>query len=536
MSAVSEAIASTHALTRSISDLHPYESPCESVRSVSCFGFAAGFCILSRMFRKLICCCLFSLLIVLSVRAQSAPHIAREWTAEHRQQILDRFTALLSIPNVASDTPNIRRNAETLLGLMKERGVDARLLSIPSAPPVVYGEIRTPGAQHTIVFYAHYDGQPVTPSDWMGGDPFKPRFAEVNGEQRIYARSASDDKAAIMAQLTALEALQAAHVALQANIRFVWEGEEEAGSPHLEEILNANHGLIIGDVWLICDGPLDQSGAQTVVFGARGDTHLEVTVYGPRRELHSGHYGNWAPNPAMMLAQMLASTKDDDGRVLIPHFYDGITPLSPLEQDAIAKAPKNEDKLKQELWLSHVDGGGKPLLELLNYPTLNINGMSSGRTGPRANNVIPSTATVDLDLRLVAGIDWQKQQDRVIEFIRSKGYFVADAEPDAQTLLSHPKVAFVKRDSGYNAVRTPMDLPIAKEVIAAVGTSHQPVVLWPTMGGSVPLGAIERAASTHTITVPIANYDNNQHSANENICLQNLWDGVETMAALMVMK
>jgi acetylornithine deacetylase/succinyl-diaminopimelate desuccinylase-like protein len=172
----------------------------------------------------------------------------------------------------------------------------------------------------------------------------------------------------------------------------------------------------------------------------------------------------------------------------------------------------------------------------LNDPSLNINGISSGRTGARANNVIPATATVDLDLRLVVGIDWREQQNRVVDYIRSQGYYVTESEPDPQTLLSHPRVAFVKRDSGYNAVRTPMDLPIAKEVIAAVETAHQPVVLWPTMGGSVPLGAIERAASTHTITVPIANYDNNQHSANENIRLQNLWDGAETMAALLAMK
>ena len=486
------------------------------------------------MFRKFIV--LLPLLLAVALHAQSAPQTAREWAAAHRQQILDHFTALLSIPNVASDTANIRRNADTLLDLLKSRGVDARLLSIPDVNPVVYGEIRTPGAQHTIVFYAHYDGQPVTPADWTGGDPFKPRFADVNGEQRIYGRSASDDKAAIMAQLTALHVLQEQHVPFRSNIRFVWEGEEEAGSPHLEQILEANREAITGDVWLICDGPVDQSGAQTVVFGARGDTHLEVTVYGPRRELHSGHYGNWAPNPAMELARLLASMKDADGHVLIPHFYDGITSLSSLEQEAIAKAPKNDEMLKRELWLGHVDGGGKPLLELLNYPTLNINGISSGRTGPRANNVIPATATVDLDLRLVAGIDWQKQQDRVIDFIRAQGYFVTDSEPDQQALLSHPKVAFVKRSDGYNAVRTPMDLPIAKEVIEAVGTAHQPVVLWPTMGGSVPLGAIERAASTHTITVPIANYDNNQHSANENIRLQNLWDGIETMAALMTMK
>jgi len=491
--------------------------------------------ILPRMFRRLCGFVISVLLLFCCAVAQTAPQAAREWTAAHRQQILDQFTGLLAIPNVASDTTNIHRNADTLLGMLKERGVDARLLSIPGTPPVVFGEVRTPGAKHTIVFYAHYDGQPVTPSDWIGGDPFKPVFRTENGEQRIYARSASDDKAAILAQLTALDALHAAHIPLKSNIRFVWEGEEEAGSPHLEQILDANRDLITGDVWLICDGPVDQSGAQSVVFGARGDTHLEVTVYGPRRELHSGHYGNWAPNPAMMLAQLLAAMKDDSGRVLIPHFYDGIKPLSALEQDAIAKAPKNDDKLKQELLLGHVDGAGKPLLELLNYPTLNINGISSGRTGARANNVIPASAVVDLDLRLVVGIDWREQQNRVIDYIRSQGYYVTDHEPDAQTLLANPKVAFIRRSDGYNAVRTPMDLPMAKEVIEAVGSAHSPVVLWPTMGGSVPLGAIERAASTHTITVPIANYDNNQHSANENIRLQNLWDGIETMAALLAM-
>src|SRR5579872_6458927 len=164
--------------------------------------------------------------------------------------------------------------------------------------------------------------------------------------------------------------MKAAGIHPRANIRFVWEGEEEAGSPHLEQILSANRDAITGDVWLICDGPVDQSGAQTVVFGARGDTHLEVTVYGPHRELHSGHYGNWAPNPAMELVHLLAGMKDANGHVLIPSFYDGIKPLSLVEQEAIAKAPKNDQMLKQELLLGHVDGGGKPLLELLNYPSL----------------------------------------------------------------------------------------------------------------------------------------------------------------------
>ncbi len=451
----------------------------------------------------------------------------------HQAELTDNFGKFLAIPNVAADPAGLKRNADLLLDLLKARGVDSRLLAIPDAPPVVYGQITTPGAQHTIVFYAHYDGQPVTPSEWEI-PPFTPTVRSVNGEPRIFARSAGDDKAAIFAQLTALDALRAAHIPLRANIRFVWEGEEEAGSAHLEQILNANRDVIHGDVWLVCDGPVDQSGKQTVVFGARGDAHLEITVYGPHRGLHSGHYGNWAPNPAMMLAQLLAGMKDETGHVLIPHFYDGIAPLSPLEREALAKAPVNDQMLMNSFWLGHTEGAGRHLLELINQPSLNINGFASGQVGAHAANVIPPTATADLDLRLVVGIDWREQQERVVDYIRSRGYFIVDSEPTQEILTSHPMVAKVVRDqASYNAVRTPMDLPIAQEVIQAVESARGTVVLLPTMGGSVPLGAMERAAQTHTITVPIANYDDNQHAANENLRLQNLWDGVETMAALL---
>jgi acetylornithine deacetylase/succinyl-diaminopimelate desuccinylase-like protein len=485
---------------------------------------------------KLISSCFLFLWCASTVTAQTPSEVARRYTTGHKAQLIQGFSELLSIPNVAADPENLRRNADILVEALKERGVDSRLLSIPNAPPVVYGQIVVPDARHTIVFYAHYDGQPVTPSEWESA-PFTPTIREVDAEQRIYARSAGDDKAAIFAQLTALDALRGARIPLRANIRFVWEGEEEAGSPHLEQILDANRDLIQGDVWLICDGPVDQSGKQTVVFGARGDAHLEITVYGPHHGLHSGHYGNWAPNPAMMLAQLLAGMKDDQGRVLVPHFYDGIVPLSTTEKDALARAPVNDGMLMNSFWLGHTDGGGARLLELINQPSLNVNGFASGQIGAHATNVIPPTATADLDLRLVVGIDWREQQQRVIDCIRSRGYFIVDSEPTQEILTQHAKVSWVKRDdAGYNAVRTPMDLPVAKEVIRAVESARGDVVLLPTMGGSVPLGAMERAAKTHTITVPIANYDDNQHAANENLRLQNLWNGVETMAALLEME
>jgi acetylornithine deacetylase/succinyl-diaminopimelate desuccinylase-like protein len=469
--------------------------------------------------------------------AQTPAEAARQYTKAHQAELTREFSEFLSIPNVAADPASLKRNADLLVDQLKKRNVESRLLSLPGVPPVVWGQISVPGAQHTMVFYAHYDGQPVTPSEWDNGAPFTPVLRELNGEQRIYARSAGDDKAAIFAQLTALDALHAANLPLHANIRFVWEGEEEAGSPHLEEILNASRDLIHGDVWLVCDGPVDQSGKQTVVFGARGDTHLEITVYGPHHGLHSGHYGNWAPNPAMMLAQLLAGMKDENGHVLIPHFYDGIAPLSNVERDALARAPVNDAMLMDSFWLGHVEGSGKHLLDLINLPSLNINGLASGQTGAHATNVIPPTATANLDLRLVVGIDWREQQDRVIDYIRSRGYFVVEGEPTHEILTAHAQVAKVTRDAwGYNAVRTSMDWPIAQEVIHAVEGARGDVVLLPTMGGSVPLGAMERAARTQTITVPIANYDDNQHAANENLRLQNLWDGVGTMAALLDMQ
>src|ERR1700727_1252830 len=223
----------------------------------------------------------------LMLAAQTPPQAAHNYTMPRQAELTQQFEEFLSIPNVAADPANLQRNAEFLVNQLQRRGVDAKLLTTPSqpvpVPPVVFGEIKTPGAKRTIVFYAHYDGQPVTPSEWETGKPFTPVVKQVDGEPRIYARGAGDDKAAIFAQLTALSALQSAHIPLQSNIRFVWEGEEEAGSAHLQQILMANRDLIHGDVWLVCDGPVDQTRRQTLIFGARGDAHVQITVYGPDR-------------------------------------------------------------------------------------------------------------------------------------------------------------------------------------------------------------------------------------------------------------
>ena len=456
---------------------------------------------------------------------------ARRWRTAHEQAIIASFEQLLKIPNLASDRPNIRRNAEAVAALYAQRGVKTRLLEVADAPPVVFGEIDSPGAARTVTFYAHYDGQPLDPKEWSS-----PPWQPVLRDGRIYARSASDDKAPIMAIATALDALKAAGMAPRSNIKFVFEGEEEAGSPHLAAILARYKDLLASDVWLICDGPVHQSRRQQIVFGARGITTLDITVYGPKHELHSGHYGNWAPNPAMMLSRLLASMQDDDGRVTIDHFYDGIQPLSETERRAVAEAPDVDRELMRELWLGRTDGGGKKLVELLNLPSLNIRGMAAARTGAQASNVIPASATATMDIRLVKGIDHQTAAERVIEHIRKQGYYVVDRDADADTRMSHPRVAkVVVEPGGYDASRTSMDLPISQLVLRTAESARGPVVKLPTMGGSVPLYMIDRILHAPTITVPIVNHDNNQHSFDENVRLQNLWDGIELMAALLAL-
>ena len=502
---------------------------------------------------------LLVLLIVLPlpVFAQTTQEKVRQYRRTNEHQILKEYLELLSIPNVASDIPNIRKNAEFISAMMRQRGLEPRLLeaTTPNAPPAVYAEWKVPNAQRTLLVYAHYDGQPTDPKQWTGTHPWKPVFRSaaleaggqitptpsasepINSDWRIYARSASDDKAGVMAILNAFAALKASNIALTSNIKFFFEGEEEAGSPHLAEILKANRELLAADAWIICDGPVHQSGRKQVVFGVRGDVNVDVTVFAAKRPLHSGHYGNWSPNPAMMLAQLLASMKDKDGRVTIEGWYSDAEPLGEREKRAIAEAPQYDEELKRQLGLGRTEGAGKSLLELITVPSLNINGFASGDVGDLARNVIPTTATAVLDLRLVKGNDHQRQVERLIAHIRKQGYFVVDRDPTDSERAQHPLIARVNvRAGGYNAERTSMDLPVSLAVIEAVqSTTPDKIVLLPTSGGSLPLSIVTNNLKTVTISVPIANYDNNQHAENENVRLQNLWDGIETFAALMTM-
>jgi acetylornithine deacetylase/succinyl-diaminopimelate desuccinylase-like protein len=321
----------------------------------------------------------------------------------------------------------------------------------------------------------------------------------------------------------------------RSNVKFVFEGEEEAGSPNLERTLAENKSLFAADLWLMCDAPLYQTRQQSIVFGARGVTQVDITVYGPRTELHSGHYGNWAPNPALSLARLLASLKDDNGRVLVSGFYDEVEPLGAVEQRALAEAPLIEAELKSQFWLGSTDGGPMTLNELITLPSLNVRGMASARVGAQASNVIPATATATLDVRLVKGMNGPRTAQLIADHVRRQGFFVVDREPTAEERRTHARVARVTVNRTQVGSRTPMDLPISREVIQTVESVRGPSVKLPTMGGGLPLDAIERPLGAPTIVIPIGNHDNNQHSFDENLRIQNLWDGIELMAALITM-
>ncbi|HET9825598.1 MAG TPA: M20/M25/M40 family metallo-hydrolase [Chitinophagaceae bacterium] len=498
-----------------------------------------------------------SLLCIASIAQSSDLEKIRSYRHQHEFSIYNDFISFLKIPNVATDTGNIRRNADFLSQWMTVKGIgEVQLLEADekNVPPAVYGEVKVPGANKTVVFYAHYDGQPVNASLWSKGlHPFDPQL--VNGridenasiqqlihypldeDWRIYARSASDDKGGVIAILTAFAAARESGVKFPYNIKFFFEGEEEQGSPHLHQILDKYKSMLQSDLWVVCDGPVHQSGRKQIVFGARGDVHLTLKVYGPKNPLHSGHYGNWVPNPVMMLAKLLASMKDDKGRVTVKDFYSDVAPFSATEKQALKNIPEIDDTLKTRIGFAKAEMSGKTLMESISLPSLNINGIESSNVGTIQANVIPTTATAVIDLRLVLGNDWKKQQQKVIDHIIRQGFYVVENEPTDEERARYEKIVQVARGIGDNAERTSMDLPIAQTIVRAVQqTTKDRVLQVPTLGGSLPLEDFVKVLKANFLIVPIANFDNNQHAEDENIRLKNFWEGIDLLAAIMMTK
>lgn len=496
---------------------------------------------------------------VLPLVAQRPLEQVARFRKANEYDILKEYFQFLDIPNNASDKENIDRNALFIKEMLEKRGISAQLLEArtPGTPKAVYGQAEVPGAKRTIIFYAHYDGQPVNPERWHpsvkphvplllsnsvanGGTvlPFPEKGASINPDWRISCRSSADDKSGVMAIIQAYDAIVKSGLQPTSNIRFFFEGEEEIGSLHLNEILERYKDLLKSDLWIVADGPVHQTGLPLIDFGVRGDVNVHLTVYGPKRPLHSGHYGNWAPNPCLMLSKLLAGMKDDAGRVTIKGYNDDAIRYTESERKAFLDMPSPDEQMKRELGIKTPEGGGIRIFEAYELPSLNINGIRCADVGDKASNVIPTQADAALDLRQVLGTNYEKQIELLRQHIQDQGYYVIDREPTDAERLAHGKIArLTVGNGGYNAQRTPLDLPISHQVIRAVqSATPKNVLVQPTAGGSLPLYLFEKYLEARVINLCITNHDSNQHSENENLRIGYLWDAIDQLAAIMLME
>ncbi len=491
-------------------------------------------------------------LAVTSAAAQDRAEIER-YTVAHERQIMREFVDLLSIPNVAGDRANIRRNAEFVRGMLERRGMKAELLET-AGNPLVYAEKNVPGAAKTILFYIHYDGQPVDPPKWKQAGPFTPIVRDGRMEDgakeirdfasrdkfpddwRIYARSASDDKAPIVAFCAALDFIQNAAIGprLRSNIHVVIDGEEEASSPSLPGAVAKYRDKLKANLLLVLDGPVHASGRPTLAFGARGIVTVDLTVFGPKMALHSGHYGNWIPNPAVRLAQLVASMKDDQGRTIIDGFYSSVPPLTDAQRRILKSVPDDEPALLKLFGVAKPDAVGESLQEAIQYPSLNIRGMHSGYED---RTIIPPDATAAIDIRLVKETPSAHMLDLLRAHVEKQGYRIVSAEPTDADRMQYPKLARLRvSEAASEAFRTDPESPDAVAVTQALQTMWgAPPVLIRTMGGTVPIAEFIRQLNVPAVSVPIVNFDNNQHGDNENLRIGNLWNGIVTLASMLEM-
>jgi len=497
---------------------------------------------------------------VLLLALASMPFSARasaDETALAVQRNLPEYLDLLAIPDVADVPADIQRNAAFLKGAFDKRGFETRLLANPANRPLVYAHLAAavPGAK-TVLFYIHFDGQPVVPAEWGQKNPFEPvvKRRDANGawqpvdraalmakpldpELRVFARAASDDKAPILMMLTAIDLLKAAGKAPAIDLKVILDSEEEISSPSLAGVATANAALLKADALVILDGPAHASGRPTLVFGNRGIATATLVVYGPRAPLHSGHFGNYAPNPAMRLAALIAGMKDDDGRVRIAGWYDGVA-LTDADRAVLAATGDDEAALLKRIGIAKPESVGTTYQEALQYPSLNVRGMASASVGAKAANIVPSEATAELDFRTTPEVDGERLLGLMRKYIESEGYHLVDGAPGDADRATYDKLARFTPGAVQKAERTAMDSPVGTWAFAALRSAHastpgsEPVRIR-MLGGTLPTDVLVAALHAPFVIVSTVNADNNQHAHDENLRVGNLVSGTQTVYALI---
>ena len=502
--------------------------------------------------------CITGFLASSGVAQAQGPTAGREIIERAAQASLPEFFELLSIPNDAINPEDIQKNVRWLVEAFRKRGFVTRELP-NEGKPLLFAEYPARVASAgTILFYMHLDGQPVVADKWAQKSPWvpvvkrriadgrwemvdagRPSEAKLDRDLRVFARSASDDKGPIMMFLAAFDAMKSAGQSPAFNVKVLLDSEEEKGSPRIGVVAKAHKEILAADAILIHDGPMHSSGRPTMIFGNRGNVTARLTVFGPRSELHSGHYGNYVPNPAQRLAALLAAMKDEDGRVLVPGYYDGVR-LSAAEQATLAAVPDDEAEIRKRIGIAKPETVGRNYQEALQYPSLNIRGMAAAEVGNKASNIIPSTAVAELDLRTTPGADPGRLLKALEAFIRGKGYHLVQNEPTDEERATFERIAALTMFRGSSAAFTSMDSPLGAWVQSTLASTYDSgrdkagVVRIRMMGGSVPTDKLIDALGLPFVIVPLVNPDNNQHSSNENIRIGHYIDGTRFFASLLV--
>jgi len=471
----------------------------------------------------------------------------------HTRNSLQEFYDFLSLPNDANIPEQLEPNIQWVSNAFEQRGFTINRLPTQGLD-LVLAEQYFPGAEKTVLFYVQVDGQPVDPSAWNQETPFTPTLkamqedgsyepipwdrlkGEIDPMWRIYARSASDAKGPINMFLAALDAMREANLTPNYHIKVIMDNEEELGSPNLPAAVEVHREALAADRLVILDGPMHVTNRPTLAFGARGIATVRITTYGPRVPQHSGHYGNYAPNPAMRLAQLLASMKDADGLVTIPGFYDGIT-LTDEVREVLASVPDDEEYIQNKLGIAEPERVGGNLQEAIQYPSLNVRGMSSGWVGSKVRTIIPAAAVANLDVRLVKESDPERLIRLIREHIEGKGYHILETEPTDEEREEYPRLVSMSSNIAYQAFRTDLDTPIGQWLSRALQSAHGEIpVKIRTHGGSVPISPFVNTLDVPAVLVPVVNPDNNQHSPNENVRLREYFLGVKTIAGILAEK
>lgn len=495
-------------------------------------------------------------LVFLFSQVVSAGTLVEE-VVKFSQQNFPEYLELLAIDNIPDQPKNIQRNAAFLEQAFQKRGFKTQLLSNPAARPAVFAQFPAAAtATKTILFYLHFDGQPVTAEEWAQKSPFDPvvkkrdaqgQWQQISLEQllaqpldpelRVFARSSADDKAPIMMFLTAIDLLKSQNRMPAVNIKLVLDSEEEISSPSLAGMINANPSWFEADALVVLDGPMHASGRPTMVFGNRGMAQATLIVYGPKAPLHSGHFGNYVPNPALRLAALLASMKDDTGRVVIPGYYEGVN-LTPSDRATLASTGDDEMALRKRIGIAQPEKVGGNYQEALQYPSLNVRGMAAAAVGAKTANIVPSEAVAELDLRTTPETDGRHLFDLVKRHIEKQGYHLADGAPTDEERARYNKLASFRLGSVQAAVRMSMDAPVGRWVFDALKSatgpqpSAEPACIR-MMGGTPPTDVLVDALRLPFIMIPTVNVDNNQHSHDENLRIGNFVTGTETIYSLL---